>query len=65
MKRALLFLLLTVAPALAQGSKIALGQYPAPSCTKSHAVDETQKPRPPSENASNDMVEAYNRRADV
>ena len=65
MKRALFFLLLTAAPALAQGSNIALSQYPAPTCTKPQAVDETQKPRPPSENASNDAVETYNRRVDV
>jgi hypothetical protein len=65
MTRALFFLLVTATPALAQGSNIALGQYPAPTCTKPQAVDETQKPVAPRENASNDMVDAYNRHVDV
>jgi hypothetical protein len=73
MKRALLVLLLSAAPALAQtptlaptpaGSNIGLAQYPAPGCTRPQPVD-AQKPAPLPENYTDDQAKVYNRRVDA
>ncbi len=65
MKRTLFLLLLAATPALAQGSNIGISQYPAPTCTKPAAVDETQKLKPPPEKFNDDQAIAYNKRVDA
>jgi hypothetical protein len=72
MKRALLLLALSAAPAFAQaptpapaGSNIGLTQYPSPTCSKPQNIAAMPKPPAPPEKPSETQAIGYNKQVDA